>query len=385
MTDKNFDSDGLDFNIEFDAENGDWTIEETSPDDESTWDDDDLLQSPPTQVPIDEVISHLLEHDDIPGMATLRVLSDLSKADAQAVESRWLDIPLQRRRELVAVLVEDADDDLQLHLGRVLRIALHDPDTQIRRMAIEGLWEDESGDLIGPLTHLLRSDPETEVRAAAAAALGAFVLAGELDELDATLAMRAEEVLLSVLRNEEEPVAVQCRALESIAYSGEVGVRSFIEDAYYSPYEEMRVAALNAMGRSADIRWRSLARAELENPSPAMRVSAAIACGELEAHAAIDELLPLLNDEEQAVRLAAIFALGRLGGRAARDALREVAESEYEEEAAAAADALEEMLFYASADEIPLLEESQDADQGSDDERWDSWFGSDDSDLGTYG
>jgi HEAT repeat protein len=385
MTDMDRDSDGLDYNVEFDAESGEWSIEETPPDD-TTWDDDDLLRTPvPVQAPIEDVVRHLLEQDELPGTAILHVLSDLSAVDAQAVQSRWLDIPLQRRRELVAGLVQDADDDFRLNLGRILRVALHDTDAQIRCMAIEALWEDDSGDLIGPLTHLLRTDPDTEVRAAAAAALGAFVLAGELDELDATLAMRAEEVLLSILRNEEEPIAVQCQALESIAYSGEVGVRAFIEDAYYSPYEEMRVAALNAMGRSADTRWRSLARAELANPSPAMRGSAAIACGELEAHAAVDELLPLLNDEEQSVRLAAIFALGRLGGKAAREALREVADSEYAEEAAAATDALEEMLFYASADEIPLFDESQDVEPGSDDEPWDSWFGSDDSDLGTYG
>ena len=211
------------------------------------------------------------------------------------------------------------------------------------------------------------------------------MLAGELEELDSSLAMRAEESLLAVLSNEEEPIAVQCQALESIAYSGELGVRDLIEDAYYSAYEEMRVAALNAMGRSADIRWRALARAELENPSPEMRVSAAIACGELEARDSVSDVLALLNDQEQAVRLAAIFALGRLGGKVATEALETVSEGEFEEESEAADEALEEMLFYGSADDIPLFDESLHDGDDSDRGPWDSWFGRDESDLGSYG
>ncbi len=48
------------------------------------------------------------------------------------------------------------------------------------------------------------------------------------------LRMRAEESLLAVLNNEEEPLEVRRRALESIAYSSEAGVRQLIEDGYYS-------------------------------------------------------------------------------------------------------------------------------------------------------
>jgi HEAT repeat protein len=335
-------------------------------------------------IAVDDLLNRLIRERSMPDAEQLYALSDLSRTDAQTVETRWSQIPLDIRRALVEQLVTAAEEDIRMHLGRILRIALDDDDAQIRRRAIEGLWEETSDDLIGSFTYMLRQDPSSEVRAAAAGALGSFVLAGELDELEASLAMRAEESLLDVLRNELEPIQVQCRALESIAYSGEVGVRQLIEDAYYSPYEEMRISALNAMGRSADIRWRGLARAELENPSPEMRVGAAIACGELEAHAAVHDMIALLNDEEQAVRLAAVFALGRLGGKAAQEALRAVAASEFEVEAEAAEQALEEMLFYGSADEIPLFDES-DVEEEWDDEPWDGWFGRDNSDLGSYG
>ncbi len=381
MIDENKNSDYLEYELlgddEFpDEENGDaW--------EDASW-DEDATSLAGSAVAVGELMNRLVHDDQLPAVAALRALSDLSSADSETVRTHWAGIRVERRREVVEALVQEAEVDVQLHLGRILRIALDDTDAQVRQVAIEGLWEDDSGDLVGVFTSMLRTDASTDVRAAAAAALGKFVLAGELDELDASLAMRAEESLLSVLRNDEEPVAVQSQALESIAYSGEVGVRELIEDAYYSAFEEMRVGALNAMGRSADIRWRGLAHAELTNPSVPMRVSAAIACGELEARTAVEDLVTLLNDEEQAVRLAAIFSLGRLGDRSAREALQEVAQSDLELEAQAAEDALEEMLFYGSADEIPLHDDSLESDDDSEDDLWDGWFGRDDSDLGTY-
>ena len=335
-------------------------------------------------IAMDELLHLLIHEDSLPKAAYLHALSDLSRKDALIVEERWPQIPAGLRRALIEALVQDAEVDVRLHLGRILRIALGDSDADVRRLAIGGLWEDDSDDLVGFFTNMLHKDPSDEVRAAAAGALGAFVLAGELDELDASLAMRVEESLLAVLRNDTEPLQVQRRVLESVAYSGEVGVRQLIEDAYYSPYEEMRISALNAMGRSADTRWRGLARAELENPSAEMRVGAAIACGELEARGSMNDIILLLSDEEQAVRLAAVFALGRLGGKVAREALRAVAESEFEIEAEAADEALEEMLFYGNVDEIPLFDELSNAEEEWDDEPWDSWLGRDNADLGSY-
>lgn len=376
MPDENQNPDYLEYNLLGD--------EEFLDDETDAWEDGAQALRPEPEVAVDELMDQLAHEEELPSHAALRALSDLSRLEAEIVAEHWPEIPVEKRRELVAGVIQDAEEDVQWQLGRILRIALADEDAQVRRMAVEGLWEDGDTDLIGIFTHLLRSDPSTEVRAAAAAALGTFVLEGELDELDASLAMRAEESLLSVLRNEEEPVAVQSQALESIAYSGEVGVRDLIEDAYYSPYEEMRVSALNAMGRSADIRWRSLVRAELTNPSALMRVSAAIACGELEAHDAVDELILLLNDEEQAVRLAAVFALGRLGGKTAQEALRELAATENEGEAEAAEDALAEMLFYGSGEDSALYDEALDLEEDDDEGPWDGRYRRDDDDLGTY-
>jgi hypothetical protein len=186
---------------------------------------------------------------------------------------------------------------------------------------------------------------------------------------------------MTVLTDGREPALVQSRALESIAYSGELGVRQLIEDAYYSPDETRRLSALVAMGRSADVRWRRLARAELTNPDPAMRAAAAFACGELEARAALPDLLQLLLDRDQTVRLAAMFALSHIGGSQARSALQTIVEQGDDVESYAAEQALEEMDFYTSdeAAATPLFDESESGNTWDQAQDWD-----DDDDLGQY-
>jgi HEAT repeat protein len=351
------------------------------------YDGEDLLTdeqfSRPAKRPVEDVLDQLISHPEAPELPDLYAFSDLSLRDTQRVRENWTVIPVERRRGLVRALVDAAHDDLDLHLGRLLRIAIKDEDAQVREAAVNGLWEDISGDLVGDLVHILYHDPEVAVRSVAAKALGSYILAGELDELEASLAMRVENALLDVVEGEQEPLVVRCRALESIAYSGEVGVRQLLEDAYYAPEEEMRVSALVAMGRSADIRWRGLIRAELQNPSTDMRTAAAVACGELEASAARDELIALLEDPVREVRLAAIFALGRIGGDDAVDALQAVIVGGDEEEVEAAEMALEELAFYTDS-EISLFDEEFEEEDDWYFDPWDDWSDIDDSDLGTY-
>lgn len=351
--------------------------------DEDEWDTTFIVSTVTPTVSLEELLQRLIQQEDLPPLEELYAFSDLSQQDAELLRRQWTMIPVQRRREVVAELVRLAEDDLFLLLGRMLRVALGDSDAQVRQTAVKGLWEDGQADLIGPLVQLLHNDPDNDVRAAAATALGGFVLAGELEELDTALAMRAEEALLGILADTAQPLEVRRRALESIAYSGEAGVRQLIEDGYYSPDEEMRVSAVFAMGRSADVRWRGLVRAELQNPSAAVRAEAAFACGELEARGALNDLMALLDDRDPAVRRAAIFALGRIGGSDARDALEAVMLGNNAEEAEAAEQALEEMSFYADLEAVSLFDESEDEDAEWDEDA-DAWYDMDDRDLGEY-
>ena len=321
---------------------------------------------------VEGLLSQLREDSVLPSAQELVVLSDLSLADMRRVREAWGTISDVSRLHVIQALVEESVANLHVQLGRLLRLALKDALPDIRILAIGGLWEDREADLVGPLIHILNNDPFETVRAAAAEALGAFVLAGELDELSPALAMRAEDALLAVLHAEMEPLTVQARALESIAFSGETGIRELIEDCYYSHAEEMRLAALRAMGRSADVRWRPTVQAELGSPETEMRAAAAQACGELEARDALEDLIELLSDEAKTVRLAAIFALGRVGGRRAKEMLNAMSGSEDPDEVKTAENALEESLFYGDAQGIPLFDESlEEWDDDADD--WEAW------------
>lgn len=339
----------------------------------------DLVAEARSRLSVEEIMQQLVAGRNQLSVRDLFVFSDLSRPESELVAAQWPDVSAAGRRRVVAELNESADEHLELQLGRFLRIALRDSDAEVRRLAINGLWEEVDADLIGPFIQAMQSDPDVGVRAAAAAALGAFVLAGELDELDAALAIRVEQALLAVLHESREPLAVQCRALESLAYSGEAGLRQLIEDAYYAPEEQMRLSAVRAMGRSADTRWRGMVRAELKSPEPAMRAEAARACGELEVKAAAPRLIEMLEDSDLLVRLAAIEALGHLGGKPARDALRALAAEGDVEEAEAAEEALDEMLFYDEPGAEPLLD-TADEDEDDEVEPWhrrspDEWDG----------
>ncbi len=334
--------------------------------------EDDAQNGESAPLPVEVLLTQLKDEGDLPRTQELLALSDLSLADMRRLQETWGRISDARRLHVVQTLVEESFTNLQVQLGRLLRLALNDSLPDVRILAIRGLWEDREADLVGPLIHTLNNDHHEAVRAEAAGALGAFVLAGELDELSPALAMRAEDALLAVLHAEMEPLTVQARALESIAFSGETGIRDLIEDCYFSPYDELRVAALRAMGRSADVRWRSTAQAELASPEPEMRAAAARACGELEARDALRDLIDLLGDESKTVRMAAIFALGRVGGRQAREMLNAMSESEDADEAQAAATALEEALFYGDAEAIPLFDETQESWEDEPDD-WEAW------------
>lgn len=336
------------------------------------------------KISVEQLLQELIQGREMPEFVHLYAFSDLTTQDVEIVRQQWALIDVARRRAVVSDLVQLAQEDIDLELGRFLRIAITDSDAQVRQAAVTGLWEEVSTDLVGPIVQLLQNDPDEGVRAAAATCLGGYILAGELDELDASLAMRAEQALLAVLSNEQEPIEVRRRALESIAYSGEAGVRQLIEDGYYDSDESMRISAVFAMGRSADVRWRALVRAELQSPSAAMRAEAALASGELGAKSAAEDVSALLQDADERVRMAAITALGRIGGPVAQDALEAMLLSDNEAEVEAADAALEEMQFFDQMDEISFFDESDEEDEweSEEDEEW--YDELDDDDLGEY-
>jgi HEAT repeat protein len=304
-----------------------------------------------------EILAHIGNSDERLKARYLYALSDMNREQLVLFQQVWPGIEARRRRSVIRNLVEFTEQSFEVNFDPIFLLAMGDGDSEVRTAAIEGLWENEDQALIAPLVHLLRTDEAATVRAAAAVALGRFVLLGELEEIDSAPAMLAEEALLETLHQATEEPEVRRRAVESIAYSSEAGVREIIEAAYYDEDEKMQASALFAMGRSADPYWSKVILRELDNLNPELRFEAARASGELEARAAVEQLAPMaMNDPDREVQEAAVWALGRIGGREARRALEACYESEDEALSQAAAEALDEMDLLGSS-LIPLYDD----------------------------
>ena len=249
-------------------------------------------------------------------------LSSLTPQEMEKFLGTYSDITSERRREVVAALVELAEDNAELDFGAVFRACLKDPDDEVREKALSGLWEEEDRGLIPELLELLRSDPSHRVRSAAATALGTFVeLAAEGKLLSKDREM-VKEYLMQVLKDSEEPLDVRRRGLEALAPLNTGEIREYIRWAYNSPQAELQCSAFYAMGRSGEADWLPLVLRGLSSEDPSVRYEAVNACGVLGEEEAIPHLIRLLEEDDLEVQLATIQALGEIGGPLAKKALK---------------------------------------------------------------
>jgi len=271
-------------------------------------------------------------------------LSDLPRATIPVIEELWPQLPLTHRRRIVELMGEMSEANIDLNFRHVLIVALNDPDPDVRRLAIEGLWEAEDTGVLHRLLERLSRETEPVVKAALAQALGRFADLAVQGRLADHEGQRVREALASLLAP-GEPVEVRRRALESIAAYADSAVIEAIEEAYWSGDHRLRVSAIYAMGRSLDRRWIPLLLDELQSEDPELRYEAATACGEIGAEEAVDDLIRLTSDTDRDVQGAAILALGRIGGTIATNALRRLARSADPVVREAAEEALAEAVF----------------------------------------
>jgi HEAT repeat protein len=296
-------------------------------------------------------LAHLRDAKSLVSPTALSALSGANKKELAAFAQTWIALPVERRRRVSQMLVDLAEENFENDFNLLFRYLFNDEDGEVRAHAIDGLWEDEDSALVRPLVGFLRSDPDARVRAAAADALGRFVLLAEYERLpQSPHAELVHEALLATIRSANEEGTVRCRAVEALAYWSAEVVRDVIAAAYEDDDAQMRTSAVAAMGRSADAFWRQAAAGELESPDPRMRFEAARAVGELEDRAAVLRLIELLDDPDREVQGAAITALGQIGGKPAREALTRAASSEDEVLRSLADEALQELEFSNSSD-----------------------------------
>lgn len=302
-----------------------------------------------------DALTHLQsgEQLDIP---RLYALSAPTRDNMEVFDEVWPAIYTDRRQLVIQNLVDLAEANFRVDFRRIFRHVLDDPDGRVRSLAVNGLWEDESHDLIECYCDMLENDVSAEVRASAAQALGKYVLQAELDELGDESAERIRVVLRDVFYDVSEAINVRRRALESIAYHDHSDMREMIRSAYEATEHEMRVSAIFAMGRSIDPRWSDIVLMELDNPSPEIRFEAARACGELRLREAVPTLIELAYAIDRQIQEAAIWALGQAGGNRAKRVLSNIIRGDDPELAEAAEDAMGELLLMEGEIGLPLYD-----------------------------
>jgi hypothetical protein len=326
-----------------------------------------------------ELLEQLGEKGRPSSVARLYLLSDLSGDDLAEFCAAWDTYQTAQRRRLLHSLVELAESNFEVNFDAIFYQALSDPDDEVRATAIDGLWENEGIGLIGPLLNMLRADPSPRVRASAATGLGRFVLAGELEEIEAPVHNRIMTELLTVLHLAGESVEVRRRAVESVAYACNPEVSEALELAYYDDDEGMRVSAVAGMGRSCDKRWKDVILRELQSTSPAMRYQATWACGELSLRQAVPALAQLIHDPDRQVDEAAIWALGQIGGPEAKQILLEAYDDADEDTAVSIDEALAEQALLEGEIDFVLYDLEQDSgDDWPDDEFVTVWAAEED-------
>ena len=275
----------------------------------------------------------------------LSMLSGPSRNEIQSFAALWPTLTLERRRQTIAKMVEQCEERFDVDYGALFRTCLVDPDAEVRRSAIDGLWEDEGVDLVNILIRMMQTDPDTLVRATAASSLASFVYLAECDELEPTRAARVRPALEQTISNPEEDPEVVRRAVEAISFINDDRVRDIIERTYTQRDEQMRGSALFAMGRNADPYWADIVIDELGSASAVMRFEAARASGELQLKRAVPLLIGLVQDTDPEVQNMAVWALGQVGGKEAEATLQQLSTSKNEALNDAALEALGELEF----------------------------------------
>ena len=284
----------------------------------------------------------------------LRGLSDIGREFESDFLDAWHMIDLKRRREIARAMIDVTEDNVDFDFRDVFSACLRDTDPEVRMSAVEGLVEDDRPRTMRQLIVMLSDDPDDDVRAATALALGRFGYLASLDELGAADASQLRAALFGAAANLDLAVDVRRRALESLGYFSGADVDQVIAAAYASGDAKLKESSVAAIGHSLDQRWLPVLQAELRSSEPAMCYEAARASGEFgEAGSTlIPLLLPLTTGDDVQIFTTAIWALGQIGGDTARGALRRLAQSEEPARQEAAQEALGEIEIDGSAPQL---------------------------------
>ena len=280
------------------------------------------MGSSDNQVSTDLVIRALLNDNQSFPTNYLYFFSDISAPDLDEIKKIWEKISLTRKINLLSDLESLMESDTLLVFDDTAKYALSDSDPNVRCQAISLLWECEDPQVAESFLVMLDEDNNESVQSSAAAALGKFVLLGELDEVSSSLANKIIKSLYQTFKTSPSN-EVRQEVLKSLSYANQPKIIKMISDAYQENEPSWQLAAVISMGRSADERWEKQILTTLDNSHLPLQIEAVKAAGELEIPDARQKLLDMLNDSncDMELKFQIIWSLSKIGGDEIRDVL----------------------------------------------------------------
>ena len=317
-------------------------------------------------VAFEKIIDALLDLNTTFPAKYLHRFSDISPMELASLQKVWDLILDSRKVTWLEDLEAISDSDTLTSFFDVGRLAIKDSFPPVRELGIRLLWECEEHSLVKVFLTMLNNDPDPQVQAAVASALGRFINLGELDVIPGKERIAIEQALIPKF-DKSNPILLRRRAIESLGYSSTPEVDILIKQAYSESDKAMVASAIFAMGRSANDAWADTVMSNLQNPNVDVQEEAVRAAGELELQNAREEIMELLDDEglDQDVFLAVIWSLSQIGGPGVQEKLEQLAEDpDMDEETIELIDsAAENLVFNNSLGNFNLLDITGDADE----------------------
>jgi HEAT repeat protein len=179
----------------------------------------------------------------------------------------------------------------------------------------------------------LQNDSNFEVNASAAAALGKFVLLGELEEIPEESANMVQDLLINEYIKTENDFTKQ-RILESLGYSSNEKINQFISNAIKKDDKKWQLSALFAISRSANNIWEKIVVEKLSDLDPDIQIEAIKAAGELEIESSKELIIEYLESSspDKELHMQAIWALSKIGGNDIKELFEEMIEESDDDE-----------------------------------------------------
>ena len=281
----------------------------------------------------DDVINNFLDSNKPFNPHFLHFFSDMSIDDLDKIKSIWSEVNGDRKYNLLRNLESLIEANTLVSCDEIGYFALQDDDPRIRSQAIPLLWECNDIKLISLFMNFLQNDSDFEVNSSAAAALGKFVLLGELEEIPEEPAKMVQDLLINEYLKTENDSTKQ-RILESLGYSSNEKVNQFISCALKKDNKKWHLSALFAISRSANNLWEKVVVEKLSDLDPDIQIEAIKAAGELEIESAKEQIIEFMKNStpDEELHMQALCALSKIGGSDIKELFEDLIEESEDDE-----------------------------------------------------